>query len=94
MLIEQLNDVLIPCSTTGIEIGQKSRYADAFPWHTGTPTEEGLYLTVIKIDDGDGRYCYAYEPVFFKDFWGFRHIERPIVAWQKITPFEAGKGNT
>ena len=60
-------------------------------WHTGTPTEEGLYLTVVKIDDGNGKHCYTYEPVFWKDGWCFRHNTQPIVAWIPITPFEASK---
>lgn len=55
-------------------------------WHTGTPTEEGLYLTTVKVDN-----CYAYEPVHWKNKWGFRHFDKPIVAWQKIEPYEASK---
>lgn len=93
MLIEQLNDVLIPCSTTGIEIGQKSRYADAFPWHTGTPTEEGWYLVAFNYEFEEG---VRYTTDYFKDGkWAFpmvRDISK-ISAWQKITPFEASKEN-
>ena len=57
-------------------------------WHTGTPTEEGLYLTAIKVDDGNGKYCYAYEPVWWKDDWCFRHFKNPIIAWMPIPLFE------
>lgn len=49
-------------------------------WHTGTPTEEGLYLVYSHIDG----YCVEY---FGDDKW----FDSDVVceAWQKITPYEA-----
>lgn len=88
-LQEAKNDPCVIDAMTDWAIRQVKEVPSAFPWHTGTPTEEGLYLTVIKIDDGGRRYCYAYEPVYWKDGWCFRHFTNPIIAWQKIIPFEA-----
>ena len=70
------------------ECGNGKWIIDGNAWHTGTPTEKGLYLTAIKVDDGDRKYCYAYEPVWWQDGWCFRHFKQPIIAWMPIPPFE------
>ena len=72
----------------GLAIGEDETYSRKKkqvdnPWNTGTPTEDGLYLTVIRVDN-----CYAYEPVFWESKWCFRHYDKPIIAWQKIEPYK------
>ena len=52
-------------------------------WHTGKPTENGRYL--VWCDYGIGA-----DTDDFKDGkWVFYGSH--VVAWQKITPFEAGE---
>lgn len=69
-------------------------------WHTGTPTEDGMYL----VQYGNG----FHEILLVKD-WKFMAVEYidtslgkkrhhydvsdTVVAWQKITPFEEGEGS-
>ena len=64
-------------------------------WHTETPTEEGDYYVAIrfgsaikyearkcwKIIDNQGNECMRFDGT------------NPVVAWQKITPFEPDKEN-
>ena len=50
------------------------------PWHTGTPTEEGWYLTKVKVCDCDGSYFFMYEA----EEWVNRRHQQPVFAWQKI----------
>ena len=52
------------------------------PWHTGTPTEEGWYVTT----DGNGEYDVA---GWEKGAWaGYEWISpEDIVAWRKIEPY-------
>lgn len=58
---------------------------DYSPWHTGTPTEEGWYLTKVKVRDCDGSYFFMYEAVWFDDEeWVNRRHQQPVFAWQKI----------
>ena len=55
------------------------------PWHTGTPTEEGWYLTKVKVRDCDGSYFFMYEAVWFDgEEWVNRRHQQPVFAWQKI----------
>ena len=74
------------------------------PWHTGTPTEEGIYilLTDFQIDglsSSAGTYTLDYW-----DGYSFKYLRKEAemnavfkpnmyswVAWQKITPFVASK---
>ena len=57
------------------------------PWHTGTPTEEGVY--VIKISN---RPYFPYTlATWVNNEWLTKEIQIPIedyVAWQKIEPFK------
>lgn len=59
-------------------------------WHTGTPTEIGWYLTVVKVRDCDKTIMLEYEAVIWDGDilgWGTRYHQQPIVAWQKIEPY-------
>ena len=54
-------------------------------WHTGTPSEEGDYLTKISYGNNSvlyevrGCYCYPDIGLSFNPF-----IEGKVIAWQKI----------
>ena len=64
------------------------------PWHTGTPTEEGYYLVHIILDDDEYDLCMNFKDgVWDERKWGFNALKVEIIAWQKITPFEADKEN-
>lgn len=51
------------------------------PWHTGTPTEEGWYLTSTKASDYSVHY-------FDGSKWDFCSDDF-IIAWMPIPPLEA-----
>lgn len=60
-------------------------------WHTGTPTENGLYL-VCLIYCGDTYYLGMH---FNNGVWndseyeyGFDWLKVDMLAWQKIEPFK------
>jgi len=54
-------------------------------WHTETPTEEGWYLTKVKVRDCDGSYFFMYEAVWFDaEEWVDRRHQQPVFEWQKI----------
>ena len=54
---------------------------DENPWHTGTPTEEGDYLLVLKAPQGKPHYF----PNTLKKGKKWRYVFRgAIIAWQKI----------
>lgn len=54
------------------------------PWHTGTPSEGGRFLVCLK----NGTYD-IYE--FGKEYKAWDIGFSDVLAWQKITPFEASK---
>ena len=68
------------CDTEDEAITKWNKRAN--PWHTGTPTDEGLYLCASEYKDC--KYGLAYW-----DGIGFRteQIAR-IIAWQKIEPYK------
>ena len=51
------------------------------PWHTGTPTEGGMFLVYLK----DGTYD-IYE--FGKEYKAFEIGFSDVVAWMPISPFK------
>lgn len=51
------------------------------PWHTGTPTEGGLFLVYLK----DGTYD-IYE--FGKEYEAWHIGFKGVVAWQRIEPYK------
>ena len=62
-------------------------------WHTGTPTEEGLYLVLL-----DGHY-HKDTSAYIVALWGnsgwrmtiqgtYYNLEEKVIAWQKIEPFK------
>ena len=58
------------------------------PWHTGTPTEGGLYFVYDK-------YC-GYAKRILKADISKEQLElafHDVVAWQKITPYEGEATN-
>ena len=70
-------------------------------WHTGLPTEKGLYVVLTKVST-DG--VSSSKGTYILDYWdgySFKYLERRAitsaltepdkyswVAWQKITPYE------
>ena len=65
------------------------------PWHTGTPTEDGEYYIAFRHFIGEVvEYGWASWDGKGWDinFLGW-HLSNEILAWQKITPFEASKEN-
>ena len=80
------------CNRCGARI--KSHYvADAIeawnsrpnPWHTGTPSEEGDYLLVLKAPQGKPHYF----PNTLNKGKKWRYVFRgAIIAWQKIEPYK------
>lgn len=81
----------------GKEINKILNQVDDDPWHTGTPTEEGLYVVLTKVST-DG--VASSEGTYILDYWdgySFKYLERRAmisaltepdkyswVAWQKI----------
>lgn len=59
------------------------KIVEANPWHTGTPTEEGWYLTSTKASDYSVHY-------FDGSKWDFCSDDF-IIAWMLIPPLEASK---
>ena len=63
------------------------------PWHTGIPTEDGLYAIYYYAD---GEYDYGFAD-WYDDFWdehfSYDSIGCRVIAWQKIEPFEVSKKN-
>ena len=55
-------------------------------WHTGTPKEDGWYLTVLSFDEPTMPFVYHVET--WSNKFG-RWLNDDVVAWQKIEPFEA-----
>lgn len=51
------------------------------PWHTGTPTEGGLFLVYLK----DGTYD-IYE--FGKEYKAWHIGFKGVVAWMPIEPYK------
>ena len=75
----------------------------ANPWHTGTPTEDGLYA-VYYLDDHNPSatpYEVLYDGFLSPDGEGNwidrdgerRFIDDDIVRWKKIEPYKEGKTN-
>ena len=58
---------------------------DDSDWHTGTPTEEGLYWVVLQFHDDDGGVFYDYSVSQWSKLFGWDNSF--VVAWQKITLF-------
>lgn len=56
------------------------------PWHTGTPTEEGLYWVVLQFHDDDGEVFYDYAVSHWSRLFGWDNSF--VVAWQKIEPYK------
>ena len=54
-------------------------------WHTGTPTEEGLYIVAVKCDKERG-IKFVYEVTHFYSRLGWMYDD--VLAWQRITPYE------
>ena len=55
------------------------------PWHTGTPTEEGDYLLILKAPKGQPHY---FTNNIKKD-GRWRYVFRgEVIAWQKIEPYK------
>ena len=54
-------------------------------WCMGTPTEDGLYVVVIKCDKERGKE-YVYHVTHFFNRLGWMYDN--VVAWQRITPYE------
>ena len=67
----------------GKEINKILNQVDDTPWHTGTPTEGGLYFVYDKYA-GYGKRELP-EDIEAKDL---KLVFTHIVAWQKITPYE------
>lgn len=61
---------------------------EADTWHTGIPTEEGLYAVYYYADD---EYEYGFA-VWNGDFWeehfSYDSIGCMVIAWQKIEPYK------
>ena len=71
------------------------------PWHTGTPTEKGLYVVLTKVST-EG--VSSSEGTYILDYWdgySFQYLKRKAmtyaltepdtygwVAWMPITPYE------
>lgn len=59
-----------------------------FPWHTGTPIEEGLYICKVSVKGADPWYILRWE----KGRWGLQHLKvtnfylknRYVKKWQKL----------
>ena len=60
------------------------------PWHTGTPTEAGLYVIAFRFGD---KIEHEIREMFYSPDYGMTFgIKKDIVAWQKIEPYkETGK---
>ena len=60
-------------------------FSEANPWHTGTPTEEGDYLLVLKAPNGKPHYF----PNTLNKGKKWRYVFRgAIIAYQKIEPYK------
>ena len=56
------------------------------PWHTGTPTEEGLYLIAFKFS---GKNEYEVRELYLHPLDGLTFgVRRDIVAWMPIEPYK------
>ena len=59
-----------------------------FGWHTGTPTEEGLYA-VYYYADGEYDYGFAdWNGGFWDEHFSYDSVGCRFIAWQKIEPYE------
>lgn len=71
--------------------------ANISPWHTGTPTEEGCYYAVVckGWKRPYNRLAFVYDGKLYclDDSSDFEDFPHEVVAYQKITPFEASKKN-
>lgn len=60
------------------------------PWHTGTPTEEGLYIIAYKTElEGNLTYATAWVHGGNIFYCQSHNFERKVVAWMPIPPLEA-----
>lgn len=62
----------------------KNLLAERNKWHTGTPTEEGLYLYEARHYNMEMSIYYSYGVQMYYPNLGWNVCG--IVAWQKITP--------
>ena len=56
------------------------------PWHTGTPTEAGLYVIAFRFGN---KIEHEIREMFYNPDYGMTFgIKRDIVAWQKIEQYK------
>lgn len=81
-LQEAKNDPCVIDAMTDWAIRQVKNIPSYYPWHTGTPTEEGgMFLVYLK----DGTYD-IYE--FNNDYERWDIGFKGVVAWQRIEPYK------
>lgn len=58
-------------------------------WHTGTPTEAGLYVIAYRFGN---KIEHEIREMYYSPDYGMTFgIKKDIVAWQKIEPYEEEK---
>ena len=98
-LVKQKSDkfefVLVSCKNCDATIGiggsnNEQKVIEAWnkrtnPWHTGTPTEAGLYVIAFRFGN---KIEHEIREMFYSPDYGMTFgIKKDIVAYQKIEPY-------